>query len=160
MPLINIFLENDAPNVTIRNGEARRKTWNSEAIVEKPINTPSVSEQMAKFTTNFIQPQWKELDGTPKRDLGVMFSVNKKILQKIIEQADCEGIRIFLTANDTSNHVVIKPIDATLQELDAVFPDRAIRIMENPTKCPLEKICPSMTNDDFIKIVKTNPNIE
>ena len=152
MPLLNVSLEQDIQRVSMTN-EERRAQWTSSNLNYKLLNTADVLRQtasnMTKFVAEFIQPKWIE-NNAPKPELGLMFAINKRILQEILSQDDCEGIRIYLSSdNGTKTGIVIKPVNNTIEDLDEVFPDRTIKICEDPTECPPETRCPSETYTKF-----------
>lgn len=165
MPLINLFLENDAPGVVITNPEERRQNWNTEKIIrqETSDNLPAqIYGFVDKFIkTGFIDPQTQE----PKPELVLMFTINKKIVNELINQPDCEGIRVFLSSKESryglSTNVVLKPVNATLHELDVINPATNVLVCDRLTECPppVER-CPHTRFNDFLDKLKVQLNNE
>jgi hypothetical protein len=158
MALQNIYLENEGKNFS---ADERRASWNSEEIVsDAPSgNEPDqLAQALTGFVTTFVQEKW--IDPTnlePKEELGLMFTVHKRILQEILQQDDCEGLRIFISsdsAGTTKTSMVLKPVDQTLEELDKLHPERTIKFSKTLTECPPERKCPSRSFDTFKDILK------
>jgi hypothetical protein len=164
MPLQNIYLENEGQEMT---ADERRDSWNSEPILK---DAPSENEPeqlelahaLTGLVTNFIKEEWiNETNLEPKEELGLMFTVHKRILQEILNQSDCEGVRIFISSATSENiktSIVVKPVDHRLDELDKVFPERTIKFCKKLTECPPENKCPSKSFDTFKDVLKARLN--
>lgn len=161
MPLQNIYLENEGKNLT---AEGRRASWNSEGILsdapsENEPEQLELAQALTGFVTTFVKEEWIDDKLEPKEELGLMFTVHKKVLAEILNQDDCEGIRIFISSGSaamTKTSVVLKPVDGILEELDKVHPDRTIKFCKTLTECPPEKKCPSESFNAFKGILKAN----
>lgn len=157
MPLQNVYLDQDAPNVVLSDIE-RKALWNKAKIIHEAMNTDvaqeKIANEMAQFVTEFIDSKWIDpIAKKPKDELGLMFTINKRVLMEILDQLDCEGIRIYISTNNTlgvtKTSMVIKPVDSQLEELDKVRPDALIKFSKTLTECPPETRCPSNTFDTF-----------
>lgn len=162
MALQNIYLKNEGRELT---ADERRDQWNNEEILkDDPSENESEQLELAQaltgLVTTFIKKKWvDEVSLEPKEELGLMFTVHKRILQEILQQDDCEGIRIFISSassGTTKTSVVLKPVDHRLEEMDKVFPDRTIKFSKTLTECPPENKCPSESFNAFKGILKAN----
>jgi hypothetical protein len=157
MPLQNIFLDQDSPGMNLTN-EQRKAKWSTAPIVSEDFET-SVSQQklareITQFVTEFVDKKWvNPTTQEPKEELGLMFTVNRRVLLEILNQTECEGIRIFMASKSilgaTKTSLVLKPVNATLDELDKVRPMDLIKFSRTLTECPPETRCPSDTFDTF-----------
>ncbi|MPR34213.1 hypothetical protein [Salmonirosea aquatica] len=152
MSLQNTYLENEGKNFS---AEKRRASWNTEEIIkDPPVNDhpQTLARQLTELMTTFIRPECIESNGEPKKELGLMFTVHKKVLLKLLEQKDCEGLRIYFASKTIDDKVrtnlVLKPVDASLYELDAVKSEEVVMFCESPTECPPETRCPSESFDN------------
>lgn len=162
MPLQNIYLDQDAPG-NILDDAQRRALWNTASIVRDELDADLTQQKLAdeitQFVTEFIAPKWIDpIQQKPKDELGLMFTINKRLLMEILNQADCEGIRIFISTNSvsgiTKTSMVVKPVDSQLEELDKVRPNDLIKFSRTLTECPPETRCPSRTFETFKNILK------
>jgi hypothetical protein len=160
MPLQNIFLENEGKNLT---ADERRATWNSEEIVREVSTTDetdALALDLSNFVTTFVKSDWVDPNLEPREELGLMFTVHKKLLIELLEQDDCEGIRVFISSassdGKTRTNIALKPVDATLEELDKIMPDALIKFSKALTECPPETRCPSNSFSSFKKVLKSN----
>jgi len=152
MALQNIYLENEGKNFS---ADQRRASWNSEKIIsDSPVtdHPQTLAQQLSELMTTFIREDWVESSGEPKKELGLMFTVHKTVLQELLDQQDCEGLRIYFSSKSTDRvrtNLVLKPVDKNLEELDAVKADETIKFCEAPTECPPETRCPSESFDNL-----------
>lgn len=160
MPLQNIFLENEGKDLTAKE---RRASWNSEKIVSEESTTDetdTLANDLSNFVTTFVKNDWVDSNLEPREELGLMFTVHKKLLLELLEQDDCEGIRVFISsaASDgkTRTNIALKPVDATLEELDKIKPDALIKFSKKLTECPPETRCPSKSFSTFKEVLKNN----
>ncbi|MFN3381180.1 MAG: hypothetical protein ACK41O_17105, partial [Runella zeae] len=121
MSITKICLEQDTKGV-VMSDEDRINKWATSAIVSTVIENDThkaiLASNMTKLVTEFAKDKWVDKNG-PKPELGLMFAVNKRVLKEILDQQDCEGIRIYLSSdNGKKTDVVIKPIDSKLEDLD------------------------------------------
>ncbi len=152
MPLQNIYLENEGKKFS---ADERRASWNLEKIARDPAVTDhpvTLAKQLSELMTTFIREEWIKSNSEPKEELGLMFTVHKKVLLELLNQADCEGLRIYFSSKTTDRirtNLVLKPVDKNLAELDTVKSDEVIMFCESPTECPPETRCPSESFDNI-----------
>lgn len=168
MPLINVSLEQDDPvwrkensDKLITDPDIRRDGWSTEGITyqETPDDLPV---RIYNFLENFIKPEFTDRsDQKPKQELVMMFTINKRILTKILDQDDCEGIRVFLSSKEGENvlttNVDLKPVNSLLEELDVINSEREVLMCKTLTECPPPKNpCPKTRFNDFLELLKLN----
>lgn len=162
MPLQNIYLDQDAPD-TVLSDEQRKTSWRTAGIIREELDSnytqQKIADEMAQFVTEFVDSKWIDpIDKKPKDELGLMFTINRRILLEILNQVDCEGIRVYLSSTTasgiTKTGMVIKPVDSQLEELDKVHPSALIKFSKTLTECPPETRCPSNTFDTFKETLK------
>lgn len=162
MPLQNIYLDQDAPNVVLTDVQ-RKASWNTAQILHEDLETnvaqQKIADEMTQFVTEFIDSKWVDpIEKKPKDELGLMFTINKRVLLEILNQNDCEGIRVYISTTNTSGitktSMVVKPVDSQLEELDKVHPSALIKFSKTLTECPPETRCPSNTFNTFKDTLK------
>ena len=175
MPLFNVYLENDKPDHFVEDILLRKENWNTEVrIVETTATTDDFSNGIKKFVEDFIDPKWLTASNLPKDQLAISFALNKKVLEKIISTDGCEGIRIVLSTKNAlfpvippennpdgttktlpliATNIVVRPIDAKLNDIIDDTGSKHIFFSDESTQCPPQTPCPGSTFKRYCEFI-------
>lgn len=144
--IINLCLPNDKLSTQI-SGEERILTWKNEIPAKfEEIFEENILNDILNLEKELMNTQLSFSDS----ESNFAFSLNKNMIQELINQEGCEGISFIVSARLENSKPVLNlkaiPVNERVEELykDLRFLDvnKEIYICTEPTECPPKPGCP------------------